>query len=160
MKTEQTKLKINELMEHFNIKNVSEFAKLTVITQSNFSRYLSGDRRRVSDKTHKGSIEISVTANGKRKRIPTGVTVYPNEWKNGKVINRRDANLLNDKIEKLYDAFSAVLSVPNFEMDKLSTESVKTQQNASMSLREYMTKSLADNNTIVEGIVSLDKRMA
>jgi predicted transcriptional regulator len=45
MKTEQTKLKINELMEHFNIKSVSEFAKLTGITQSNFSRYLSGDRK-------------------------------------------------------------------------------------------------------------------
>lgn len=49
MKTEQTKLKINELMEHFNIKSVSEFAKLTGITQSNFSRYLSGDRKLSSD---------------------------------------------------------------------------------------------------------------
>jgi hypothetical protein len=30
METDKTKLKINELMEHFNIKSVSEFAKLTL----------------------------------------------------------------------------------------------------------------------------------
>ena len=45
-----------------------------------------------------GSVEIRVTMARESKYYPTGVRVYPGEFKNGKVVNRADQVALNERV--------------------------------------------------------------
>jgi integrase len=44
------------------------------------------------------AVEIRLTANRKVRYTSTGVKVKPSEWRNGYVVNRIDANILNERI--------------------------------------------------------------
>lgn len=48
------------------------------------------NRRKTASLTHKASVEIRVTYDYKQKYISTGVMLYANQWKNGKIINCPD----------------------------------------------------------------------
>lgn len=83
------------------------------------------DRRKTASRTREGYVEVRVTIDRMTKYISTGVRVYKNEWAADRVVNRKDAQALNDRLaiifEKVYQA--ATESVK--QGVKLDTESVK-----------------------------------
>jgi integrase len=83
------------------------------------------DRRKTASHTREGYVEVRVTINRMTKYISTGVRVYKNEWAADRVVNRKDAQALNDRLtiifEKVYQA--ATESVK--QGVKLDVESVK-----------------------------------
>lgn len=60
------------------------------------------DRKKTASKTSSGTVEIEIYQNRKRKWISTGVRVFLHQWKNGMVVNREDAPILNTQIHKQY----------------------------------------------------------
>lgn len=83
------------------------------------------DRRKTASRTREGYVEVRITIDRMTKYISTGVRVYKNEWVEDRVVNRKDAQALNDRLaiifEKVYQA--ATESVK--QSVKLDTESVK-----------------------------------
>ena len=83
------------------------------------------NRRQTASRTREGYVEVRVTIDRMTKYISTGVRVYKNEWAANRVVNRKDAQALNDRLaiifEKVYQA--ATESVK--QGVKLDTESVK-----------------------------------
>lgn len=83
------------------------------------------DRRKTASRTREGYVEVRVTIDRTTKYISTGVRVYKNEWAADRVVNRQDAQALNDRLaiifEKVYQA--ATESVK--QGVKLDVESVK-----------------------------------
>ena len=83
------------------------------------------DRRKTASRTREGYVEVRVTIDRMTKYISTGVRVYKNEWAADRVVNRKDAQALNDRLaiifEKVYQA--ATESVK--QGVKLDVESVK-----------------------------------
>lgn len=83
------------------------------------------DRRKTASRTREGYVEVRITIDRMTKYISTGVRVYKNEWVADRVVNRKDAQALNDRLaiifEKVYQA--ATESVK--QSVKLDTESVK-----------------------------------
>lgn len=79
------------------------------------------DRRGQASKTQTGTVEIEVSLNGKRKRISTGVKVYPNEWSNGRIIKRMDALALNRQLDEKYKEIVEMVSQPGFTLDAMSS---------------------------------------
>lgn len=63
------------------------------------------------------SVEIRVTANRQSHYINTGVRVRPREWKFDKVVNRVDADVLNERIGTMLE-----------RVDRIVTESLKSGQ--------------------------------
>lgn len=59
------------------------------------------DRRRRSNNTTEGVIELRVYLDRKQKYITTGVKVLPKHWKNGLVVNRLDAGEINVQLDKV-----------------------------------------------------------
>lgn len=81
------------------------------------------DRRKRASKTTNGAIEIEVCFAGQRVRLSTGIGVHTGEWKDGKVVKRLDAQILNrelnDKFNDLYDAVKQMIDEENVCLDKL-----------------------------------------
>lgn len=81
------------------------------------------DRRKRASKTTNGAIEIEVCFAGQRVRLSTGIGVHAGEWKNGKVVKRLDAQILNrelnDKFNDLYDCVKQMIEDENVCLDKL-----------------------------------------
>lgn len=61
------------------------------------------DRKKQCKTTGYGTIEIRVTVQRKTNYISTGVRVRDKEWKAGRVVNRPDAPMLNDRLAILYE---------------------------------------------------------
>lgn len=60
------------------------------------------DRRKTASKTKRASVEISITLNGKRKILSTGVLLHKNQWKDGVgVVNSYDCIQQNELINSL-----------------------------------------------------------
>ena len=51
-------------------------------------------------KEGKASIEVRITLNGKQKYISTGISVKNEEWKDGEIVAREDALVLNKELSK------------------------------------------------------------
>ena len=83
------------------------------------------DRRKTASRTREGYVEVRVTVDRMTKYISTGVRVYKNEWAADRVVNRKDAQALNDRLtiifEKVYQAANESVK----QSVKLDTESVK-----------------------------------
>ena len=61
------------------------------------------DRRKQATRTKDGIVEVRVTVDRKSMYISTGVRVYHNEWAAGRVVNRHDAAVLNDRVGTIYE---------------------------------------------------------
>lgn len=67
------------------------------------------DRKKQSNRTTPGTVEVEILFNRERKRYSTKVRVLPSEWSNKDnvmVKGREDADLLNAKIRKMVDSFN------------------------------------------------------
>ena len=83
------------------------------------------DRRKTASRTREGYVEVRITIDRMTKYISTGVRVYKNEWAADRVVNRKDAQALNDRLaiifEKVYQAANESVK----QGVKLDVESVK-----------------------------------
>ena len=60
------------------------------------------DRKGIATTKKTALIQLEVRYNKERKFIGTGVKVFKGQFKNGRVLGRADADVLNDKINALY----------------------------------------------------------
>jgi len=67
------------------------------------------DRRKIASPAKKSSLEIRITHNYKQKYINTGIKLYPNQWKNGKIVNCPDALQISQALDKLLKDVRQVL---------------------------------------------------
>lgn len=68
------------------------------------------DRRHQATKDKPGMVEIRIAYRGRQKYMVTGVKCLPNEWKNGLVVNRKDALLLNNFLEQRLHEVKAIIA--------------------------------------------------
>ena len=61
------------------------------------------DRRGWCKQKKKGIVEVRVTIDRQSIYISTGVQIYKNEWAAGRVVNRPDAQMLNDRMATIYE---------------------------------------------------------
>lgn len=59
------------------------------------------DRKHQATATHTGLVQIEVRHNAQRRFLTTGVKVYKNQFKNGRVVGRSDADTLNNRINTM-----------------------------------------------------------
>lgn len=75
------------------------------------------DRRKTASPKKKASLEMRVSSEGKTKYISTGIHLYPNQWKNGCIINCPDALQLSQKLNSLLvDVRQALLKCDDLSM--------------------------------------------
>ena len=69
------------------------------------------DRRKVATQKRKAALELRVSLNGKCKFISTGISLYPNQWRNGCIVNCPDAmqlsQILNDLLVRVREALAS-----------------------------------------------------
>lgn len=82
------------------------------------------DRRKTASAERKGSVEIEVYQKRKRRWFATGVQVFPHEWKDGSVVKRSDAVILNLKIQEMYHELVALISDGNYDVENTSAMSI------------------------------------
>ena len=59
------------------------------------------DRKKTASPTTKSSVEMRITYNYKQKFISTGIKLYPNQWKNGKITNCPDIMQISQTLDKM-----------------------------------------------------------
>ena len=64
------------------------------------------DRRKTASRTREGYIEVRVTIDRTTKYISTGVRVHKNEWATDRVVNRQDADTLNERLAIIFEKVS------------------------------------------------------
>lgn len=83
------------------------------------------DRRKTASRTREGYVEVRVTIDRMTKYISTGVRVYKNEWATDRVVNRRDAQALNDRLAIIFEKVCQAANESVKQSVKLDTESIK-----------------------------------
>ena len=83
------------------------------------------DRRKTASRTHEGYVEVRITIDRKTIYISTGVRVCTNEWAAGRVVNRSDAKVLNDRLAIIFEKVHEGINESVKQGIKLNAESVK-----------------------------------
>lgn len=83
------------------------------------------DRRGQAKQRKEGIVEVRVTIDRKSIYISTGVHIHYNEWAAGRIVNRRDADVLNDRLAIIYEKVCQSVNESVKQGVKLDTESVK-----------------------------------
>lgn len=109
---------MSQLYEMGNTKNLLHLYYTPLIiyyTMNNFpSIELIYDRRKKANKNKEAIIEIRITYDYKQKYISTGIKVLPKEWKNKKVVGRKDYVQINEALEKMkIDIRKVILDMMN-----------------------------------------------
>ena len=79
----------------------------------------------MASRTHEGYVEVRITIDRKTMYISTGVRVYKNEWAAGRIVNRPDANVLNDRLAIIFEKVHEGINESVKQGVKLDVESVK-----------------------------------
>ena len=83
------------------------------------------DRRKTASRTREGIIEIRVIIDRKAIYLSTGVRVHKNEWVAGMIVNRPDAEVLNQRLAIMSEKVGRAVNDAVGRGVKLDTESVK-----------------------------------
>lgn len=83
------------------------------------------DRRKTASRTREGIIEIRVIIDRKAIYLSTGVRVNKNEWAAGMIVNRPDAEVLNQRLAIMSEKVGRAVNDAVKQSVKLDTESVK-----------------------------------
>lgn len=102
------------------------------------------DRKNLANDERKGTVEIEVYESGLRKRYATGVRVFKNQWKDGRVVNHPAAIECNAKIESLYNEYLKIVNAPDFSMGKLTSHNKKP----SVAFPEWMEAEIERRNDL------------
>lgn len=96
------------------------------------------DRRKTASRSREGYIEVRVTIDRVTKYISTGVRVCKNEWATDRVVNRQDADVLNERLAIIFEKVSRCANDCVKQNVKFDVESVKRMvwQQVEMSKEE------------------------
>ena len=83
------------------------------------------DRRGLVKQKKKGIVEVRVTIDRKSMYISTGVQVYNKEWAAGRIVNRPDADVLNERLAIIYEKVCKAVNDSVKQGVKPDAESVK-----------------------------------
>lgn len=83
------------------------------------------DRRGLVNQKKKGIIEVRVTIDRKSIYISTGVQVHNKEWAAGRIVNRPDADVLNERLAIIYEKVCKHVNNSVKQSVKPDAESVK-----------------------------------
>ena len=83
------------------------------------------DRRKTASRTREGIIEIRVIIDRKAIYLSTGVRVHKNEWAAGMIVNRPEAEVLNQRLAIMSEKVGRAVNDAVKQGVKLDTESVK-----------------------------------
>ena len=83
------------------------------------------DRRKTASRTSEGYVEVRVTIDRITKYISTGVRVHKNEWATDRVVNRQDADTLNERLAIIFEKVSRHANECVKQCKTFDTESVK-----------------------------------
>ena len=83
------------------------------------------DRRKTASRTREGYVEVRVTIDRTTKYISTGVRVHKNEWATDRVVNRQDADMLNERLAIIFEKVSRYANECVKQSKTFDTESVK-----------------------------------
>lgn len=83
------------------------------------------DRRKTASRTHEGYVEVRITIDRKTMYLSTGVRVCTHEWAAGRVVNRPDASVLNDRLAIIFEKVNEGVNESVKQDVKLDVESVK-----------------------------------
>lgn len=83
------------------------------------------DRRKTASRTREGYIEVRVTIDRTTKYISTGVRVHKNEWATDRVVNRQDADTLNERLAIIFEKVSRYSNECVKQCKTFDIESVK-----------------------------------
>lgn len=83
------------------------------------------DRRKTASRTREGYVEVRVTIDRVTKYISTGVRVHKNEWATDRVVNRQDADVLNERLAIIFEKVSRHASECVKQSKTFDVESVK-----------------------------------
>ena len=83
------------------------------------------DRRKTASRTHEGYVEVRVTIDRITKYISTGVRVCKNEWATDRVVNRQDADILNERLAIIFEKVSRHANECVKQCKTFDVESVK-----------------------------------
>ena len=59
------------------------------------------DRRKIASPTIKSSVDMRICYNYKQRFISTGIKLYTNQWKNGKIVNCPDIMQIREALNKM-----------------------------------------------------------
>ena len=83
------------------------------------------DRRGQAKQRKEGIVEVRVTIDRKSIYISTGIHVHHKEWAAGRIVNRPDADVLNDRLAIIYEKICRSVNESVKQGVKLDTECVK-----------------------------------
>ena len=83
------------------------------------------DRRKTASRTREGYVEVRVTIDRTTKYISTGVRVHKNEWATDRVVNRQNADTLNELLAIIFEKVSRYASECVKQCKTFDIESVK-----------------------------------
>ena len=83
------------------------------------------DRRKTASRTREGYVEVRVTIDRMTKYISTGVRVHKNEWATDRVVNRQDADTLNERLAIIFEKVSRYSNECVKQCKTFDIESVK-----------------------------------
>ena len=83
------------------------------------------DRRKTASRTREGYVEVRVTIDRVTKYISTGVRVHKNEWATDRVVNRQNADTLNELLAIIFEKVSRYASECVKQSKTFDVESVK-----------------------------------
>lgn len=88
----------------------------------------------------KAAVEIRVSYNYKQKYISTGVALYSNQWRNGRIINNKDSVIISQTLDTLLAKVRQILlemiQENNIDIFAIS-DRLKEMQGRQMSFLEY-----------------------
>lgn len=59
------------------------------------------DRRKTASPTKMAAVEMRISYNYKQKYISTGIMLYPNQWRKGRITNRSDIHQISQTLDRL-----------------------------------------------------------
>ena len=83
------------------------------------------DRRKTASRTREGYIEVRITIDRTTKYISTGVRVHKNEWATDRVVNRQNADTLNELLAIIFEKVSRYASECVKQSKTFDVESLK-----------------------------------
>ena len=90
------------------------------------------NRYKTASPTRKAAVEIRITHNSKQRYISTGIMLYPNQWKNGSIVNCPDIVYISKILDKLISDVRKVI----FDMIDSNTLDISSIPQRLQKLRE------------------------
>lgn len=95
------------------------------------------DRRKKASDKKKGTLEIRLTYNYQQRYITTGIRLYPNQWRKGKVVNTSDSLILNQTLDEMLVRIRGIILNQEDSLDLDHVIATMKEDNRQLSFMEF-----------------------